>query len=328
LTSYLKKEIKNKDHIPVLKDEVKFFLNIKEGRTYVDGTFGAGGHSSMILSSAKCKLYAIDRDPKIKLYSKKFEKKYPNDFKLIEGNIGNLKNLLKDQGVNQIDGGILFDLGVSSMQLDNANRGFSFRYDGPLDMRMGLDGPTAAEIIEKSDEKTLSDIIYKFGEEPKSRKIAKAIVNYKKNKTIESTLELAEIVRNSIGYSKNKKIDPATRTFQAFRIKVNNELEEIKKALEATKDLLVPGARLVVISFHSLEDKIVKSFLKKHSGLGANPYRHSLSAINNLSNKKIIFNLLTKNIIKNSDEKNKINIRARSAKLRAAERISNMADAA
>ena len=328
MTSNLRKETKNKSHIPVLRDEVKFFLNIKKGKTFVDGTFGAGGHSSMILSSARCKLYAIDRDPKIKIYAKKFEKKYPNNFKLIEGNIGNLKKLLNDQGVNQIDGGILFDLGVSSMQLDNADRGFSFRYDGPLDMRMDLNGPTAAEIIENSDEKTLSDIIYKLGEEPKSRKIAKAIVNYKKDKTIESTLELAEIIRNSIGYKKNRKIDPATKTFQAFRIKVNNELEEIEKALEATKDLLAPGARLVVISFHSLEDKIIKRFLKTHCGLDANPYRHSLDAFNNFSNKNIIFNLLTKNIIKNSNEKNKINFRARSAKLRAAERIYNMADAA
>tara|TARA_B100000686_G_scaffold89006_2_gene95680 strand:- start:10329 stop:11315 length:987 start_codon:yes stop_codon:yes gene_type:complete len=326
--NYLKKEIKHEDHIPVLGEEVKFYLNIREGRTYVDGTFGGGGHSSMILSAAKCNLYSIDRDPKIKIYAKKLKKKYPNNFKLIEGNIGNLKSLLKGQGVDQIDGGILFDLGVSSMQLDNADRGFSFRYDGPLDMRMGLNGPTAAEIIEKSDENTISDIIYKLGEEPKSRKIAKAIVSYKNNKTIESTIELAEIVRNSIGYKKNRKIDPATKTFQAFRIKVNNELEEIKSALEAAKNLLVPGARLVVISFHSLEDKIVKNFLKTYSGLDANPYRHSLNAINNLSNKNVIFNLLTKNVIKISNEENKINIRARSARLRAAEKICNIADVA
>jgi len=322
------KDIKRLSHIPVLKEEVKYFLNIKQGKTYVDGTFGAGGHSSMILSSADCNLYSIDRDPNIKIYAQNLEKKYPKNFKLIEGNIGNLKILLEKNGIDKIDGGILFDFGVSSMQLDNAERGFSFRYDGPLDMRMSKIGPTAAEIIEKSDERTLSNIIYKLGEEPKSRKIAKAIVNYRKNKSIKTTFELANIVRGATGIIKNKKIDPATKTFQAIRIKVNNELEEIKKALEDTKDLLAPGARLVIISFHSLEDKIVKNFLKINCGLTSNPYRHSVDVFSKFSDKNTLFKLLTKKIVKNNERNNKTNPRARSAKLRAAEKISNFADAA
>tara|TARA_B100000131_G_scaffold183502_1_gene176927 strand:+ start:982 stop:1962 length:981 start_codon:yes stop_codon:yes gene_type:complete len=322
------KDTKNVDHIPVLEEEVKFFLNIRKGRTYVDGTFGAGGHSSMILSSADCRLYSIDRDPNIKIYGQKLKKEYPNNFQLIEGNIGNLKVLLEKHGIDKIDGGILFDFGLSSMQIDNSERGFSFRYDGPLDMRMSQEGPTAADIIDEYDEKELSNLIYKYGEEYKSRKIARAIVNYKKNKPITTTFELAKIIREAIGHKSNKKIDPATKTFQAIRIKVNNELEEIKQALEDTKKLLAPGARLVVISFHSLEDKIVKNFLKINCGLIENPYRHSLDIYNNPSDKKIIFSLLTKKTIKSSEKNNKINPRARSAKLRAAEKNSDFADAA
>ena len=319
--------ILNRSHIPVMLEEVKLYLNIKEGHTYVDGTFGAGGHSHMILSSANCKLFAIDRDPNTQRYAKVIKNKYCNNFKLMEGQISNLKMLLKNNGIKKIDGGILFDLGISSMQVDNANRGFSFNKDGPLDMRMGLKGQTAAQIIDESDEKTLSDIIYNYGEEHHSRRIAKAIVNYKKNKVIKTTLELAEIVRSAIGNKSNNKIDPATKTFQAFRIKVNNELEEIKNALNVARDILAPGARLVVISFHSLEDKIVKTFFKTNSGLNDNPYRHSLDVYKN-KNKKPEFTILTKKVVKASLEEVKVNFRARSAKLRAVEKINNFAEAA
>ena len=251
------KNVLKNSHTPVLYEKVLENLNIRDGLTYVDGTFGAGGHTNMILSSANCNVISIDRDPSVEIFAKKIKKKFPNNFKYIAGNIGRLKFLLKSSGISSIDGGILFDLGVSSMQIDNADRGFSFKNDGPLDMRMEKIGKSAEDIVNQTDEKTLNDIIYTLGEEKKARKIANAIVNYRKDRSITTTLELANIVRSAIGNNPKLKIDPATKTFQALRIKVNDELGEIEKALNDAEILLAPGARLVVISFHSLEDKIV-----------------------------------------------------------------------
>ncbi|MBT3940375.1 MAG: 16S rRNA (cytosine(1402)-N(4))-methyltransferase RsmH [Pelagibacterales bacterium] len=315
-------------HIPVLADEVAKNLNIRNGLTYVDGTYGAGGHTEMILSSANCNVVSIDRDPSVKIYADKTKNKYPNNFKLITGNIGRLKFLLESNGIENIDGGILFDLGVSSMQIDNAKRGFSFRYDGPLDMRMENSGKSAAEIINESDEKTLNDIIFTLGEERKARRIANAIVHYRKNKLITTTFELAQIVRSAIGKNPKLKIDPATKTFQALRIKVNNELTEIEKALNDAEDLLSPGARLVVICFHSLEDKIVKNFIKVRSGFTPNPHRHSASIYSSLDKEKPSFKQITKKVVIADNKEIYINSRSRSAKLRAAERLNNMENAA
>ena len=322
-----KTNLKN-SHVPVLAKEVIKNLNIRDGLTYVDGTFGAGGHSNMILSSATCNLVSIDRDPSVSIYADKTRKIFPNNFKLINGNIGRLKFLLENNGIKNIDGGILFDLGVSSMQIDNAKRGFSFRYDGPLDMRMENSGQSAADIINESDERTLNDIIFTLGEERKARRIANAIVEYRKNKLITSTFELAQIVRSAIGKNPKLKIDPATKTFQALRIKVNNELLEIEKALNDAEDLLSPGARLVVICFHSLEDKIVKNFIKTRSGLTPNPYRHSAKIYSNINKDTPSFKSITKKVIIADNKEIQINSRSRSAKLRAAERLNKMENAA
>ena len=322
-----KTNLKN-SHVPVLAKEVIKNLNIRDGLTYVDGTFGAGGHSNMILSSATCNLVSIDRDPSVSIYADKTRKIFPNNFKLINGNIGRLKFLLENNGIKNIDGGILFDLGVSSMQIDNAKRGFSFRYDGPLDMRMENSGQSAADIINESDERTLNDIIFTLGEERKARRIANAIVEYRKNKLITSTFELAQIVRSAIGKNPKLKIDPATKTFQALRIKVNNELLEIEKALNDAEDLLSPGARLVVICFHSLEDKIVKNFIKTRSGLTPNPHRHSAKIYSNINKDIPSFKSITKKVVIADDKEIQINSRSRSAKLRAAEKLNKMENAA
>lgn len=311
-------------HTPVLSEEVIENLNIRDGLTYVDGTFGAGGHTKMILSSANCNVISIDRDPTVQILTKKIKSKFPNNFKFIAGNIGRLKFLLKSNGISSIDGGILFDLGVSSMQIDNPDRGFSFKNDGPLDMRMEKIGKSAEDIINKADEKTLNDIIYTLGEERKARRIANAIVSYRKNKSITSTMELANIVRTAIGNNSKLKIDPATKTFQALRIKVNDELDEIENALSDAENLLAPGARLVVICFHSLEDKIVKNFLRKKSGLNPNPHRHSVNIYSKTEKQKPSFKLITKKVLIASNKELSFNYRARSAKLRCAEKLNNL----
>ena len=318
------KSILKNNHTPVLAETVLENLNIRDGLTYVDGTFGAGGHTNMILSAANCNVISIDRDPSVKTFQKEIQYRFPDNFKFIAGNIGRLKFLLKSNGISSIDGGILFDLGVSSMQIDNPDRGFSFKNDGPLDMRMDQIGKSAEELINKTDEKTLNDIIYTLGEEKKARRIARAIVNHRKNKPITSTLELSNLIRNTIGNNPKLKIDPATKTFQALRIKVNNELDEIEKALRDAEKLLAPGARLVVISFHSLEDKIVKKFLRSKSGLNPNPHRHSASIYSKDVKNKPSFKLITKKVLLASDEELNSNIRARSAKLRCAEKLNNM----
>ena len=318
------KNILKNSHTPVLYEKVLENLNIRDGLTYVDGTFGAGGHTNMILSSANCNVISIDRDPSVEIFTKKIKKKFPNNFKYIAGNIGRLKFLLKSIGISSIDGGILFDLGVSSMQIDNADRGFSFKNDGPLDMRMEKIGKSAEDIVNQTDEKTLNDIIYTLGEEKKARKIANAIVNYRKDRSITTTLELANIVRSAIGNNPKLKIDPATKTFQALRIKVNDELGEIEKALNDAEILLAPGARLVVISFHSLEDKIVKTFLRKKSGLNPNPHRHSVNIYSKAEKQRPSFKLITKKVLIASDEELSLNYRARSAKLRCAEKLNNL----
>ena len=322
------KSVLKNNHTPVLSEKVLENLNIRDGLTYVDGTFGAGGHTNMILSAANCNVVSIDRDPAVKIFTKKVQNNFPENFKFIAGNIGRLKFLLKGNGISNIDGGILFDLGVSSMQIDNAERGFSFKNDGPLDMRMEKIGTSAEDIVNKADEKTLNDIIYTLGDEKKARRIANAIVKYRKTKSITTTLELAKIVRSSIGNNPKLKIDPATKTFQALRIQVNNELNEINSALKDAENLLAPGARLVVICFHSLEDKIVKNFLRSRSGLNSNPSRHFANIYSKLINNNPTFKLITKKVLTASNEELRTNIRARSAKLRCAEKLYSLEDAA
>ncbi len=259
-------------HIPVLLPEVVGAIAPKDGGIYVDGTFGAGGYSRAILAAAECTLYAIDRDPSARTAAEAVASSFPGRFHFLPGRFGDMADLLPPEVHGRIDG-IALDIGVSSMQLDQAERGFSFQKDGPLDMRMGGDVPTAADLVNTLPEAELADLIYTYGEERASRRVAAAIVAARAEKPFATTLELAACVRSAVRPSKDG-IDPATRTFQALRIAVNDELGELERALAAAEALLAPGGVLAVVSFHSLEDRIVKRFMDAKSGRAAAPSRH------------------------------------------------------
>ena len=252
--------------------EVLQAMQPKDGEIYVDGTFGAGGYSRALLESSQCKVYAIDRDPNVAAMAQKLAQAFPNRFFWIAGNFSDMIELLAGHGITSVNG-IVLDIGVSSMQIDNPERGFSFRTDGPLDMRMSVDGQTAADLINKSDEEELADILYYYGEERKSRQIARAIITARTTTPITRTQQLADIVRRVLGRSKDGT-DPSTRTFQALRIRVNNELGELEQALKSAQTLLNEGGRLVVVTFHSLEDRIVKQFFQSRSGETRGGSRH------------------------------------------------------
>jgi len=243
-------------HLPVLLDEVIDALALQAGDVYVDGTFGAGGYTRAALAKGIAQAYGFDRDPTAIADAFKDDR-----LTLIEERFGQMDEALAARGVSTVDA-IALDIGVSSMQLDRAERGFSFQSDGPLDMRMGNDGPTAADFLNSADEAEIADVLYRYGEEPKSRRIARAIVA---GRPLERTAQLAEIVRRAVGYHPGAK-DPATRAFQAIRIHVNGELDELDAGLRAAERLLKPGGRLAVVSFHSLEDRAVKRFLRERSG--------------------------------------------------------------
>ena len=245
---------KELQHKPVMCEEVLSILNPSDGCVYLDGTLGAGGHSRKILESADCSVVGIDKDPTAIELCRDLEKQYGNKFLSINGSFGNLSQHLNSIGINKIDG-ILLDLGTSSMQLGTPERGFSFQFDAPLDMRMTQTGERAYDIINSLSEDSLADIIFYFGEERRSRKIAKAIVNKRKIKKIKTTFDLNEIIL-SVKKANNKKIHPATKTFQALRIYINNELKDLYEALISIEKVLSEKGRLVVISFHSLEDRI------------------------------------------------------------------------
>ena len=301
-------------HKPVMLNEVLENLAPKKGGVYLDGTFGAGGYSRAILESANCKLYAIDRDATAKKFAENLEKKFPKNFTFISGNFSNCEELLKERNVTELDG-MVFDIGVSSMQFDDMMRGFSFDSDAKLDMRMDQTSyPSAYEIVNEGSEEELAQIIKEFGEEPKAKLIARKIIAARAAQPITSCRDLANIVRSLyVGYSKT---DPATRTFQALRIFVNQELDELKAALASSLGLLKKGGRLVVVSFHSLEDSIVKSFLKKEAGLDQTFSRYQPVVESQKSPKN--FEILTKSAIAPSKEEIAANPRARSAKMRVA----------
>ena len=248
-------------HIPVLMDDVLDTLAVKDGDMIVDGTFGGGGYTRQILQAANCKVTGIDRDPDAVKRGQDLAAE--NDrFAIIKGCFGDMASLLP----HRVDG-IVLDLGVSSFQLDQAERGFSFIQDGPLDMRMGDEGPNAAELVNTLPEKEIADILYQYGEERKSRRIAARIVERRKTEPFETTLDLANLIENTLGRKKKPKdAHPATRSFQALRIAVNDELGELDRALKASIKCLKPGGRLVVVSFHSLEDRRVKTFFREKSG--------------------------------------------------------------
>jgi len=304
-------------HIPVMLNEVLSSLSLHPNGIYVDGTFGMGGYSRAILQQASCAVFGIDRDPQAVKLGWDLEQENSR-FKMIHGRFSEMKELLQSQGIEAVDG-IALDLGVSSPQLDQKERGFSFRFEGPLDMRMGQEGATAAEIVNHYSEEQLSDIIFNYGEERYARRIARAIVKTRAEEMINTTLRLADIVRSVVPKSRDG-IDPATRTFQGLRIYINRELEELSEGLEAAEALLAPGGRLVVVSFHSLEDRMVKDFFRKKSQAPKHVSRH-LPMLPTFSHSTL--KVLTAKPLQATAEEVSTNPRSRSAKLRVAEKLEN-----
>ena len=296
-------------HIPVMLKEVLQYLNPQNGETYVDATFGNGGYTKSILEATSCKVIALDRDPNVIVRANEFKNMYGNRFDFRSGKFGDFLDLVPEK-IN----GAVFDIGVSSMQLDNADRGFSFSKQADLDMRMSCEGISAKDIVNSLSEKELADMIYNYGEERKSRQIAQKIVEYRRKKKIETTTELAEIIYTVI-HRKAGEIDPATRTFQALRIAVNDELGELERGLAGAANRLLPKGRLVVVDFHSLEDRIVKNYMKENGGrkVKISKYAPELTEDNSL------FCEVSKAIVPAADECQN-NPRARSAKLRFAVR--------
>ncbi len=310
-------------HYSVMLEDVIAHLAPQDGEVYVDGTFGAGGYTKAFLQSADCTVIAIDRDPTALATAEKLQEEFGKRLIFIQGCFGDALEVVQAAGFNRVDGFVL-DVGVSSMQIDQAERGFSFRYDGPLDMRMdGSQGQTAQDIVNNMGEEDLANIIYQYGEERLSRRIAKRIVMERAEEPITSTLQLADIIRSVVPKSPKDKIDPATRTFQALRIAVNDELGELSRALQAAEKLLKQAGRLVVVSFHSLEDGIVKSFMYERSGYVSNNSRHMPPSQNIAAPSSFV--LKKRKAYEPSETEVQENARSRSAKLRVA--VRNDADA-
>ena len=266
-------------HIPVMLEEVITNLAPKNGETYIDCTFGAGGYSRRILSTSNCKLYAIDQDPSVKSYADKLTEKYsPERFIFVNQNFANITNIAKESNLSNVDG-IVFDLGISSMQVDQAERGFSFNKEAKLDMRMSQNGLSAWDVVNNYSEEDLADIIYYYGEEILSRRIAKNIVHNRKLNPINTTLELAKIIHASV--RKKGKTDPATKTFQAIRVYVNDELKVLKKTLVAAYNLLKLDGKLVIVSFQGLEDRIIKDFIQLNANLRVKSCKPTSAEIKN-----------------------------------------------
>jgi 16S rRNA (cytosine1402-N4)-methyltransferase len=301
-------------HVPVLLRQAIDYLAPHDGGVYIDGTFGAGGHAAAILGAADARVIGIDRDSEAITGGEAQVEASGGHLTLVQGQFATLDAIASGLGVAAADG-VVLDLGVSSMQLDTPERGFSFRHDGPLDMRMGRGGPSAADIVAVASERDLADIIFSLGEERHSRAVARAIVAARQERPIVTTGALADIVGRVVHGRSGSDIHPATRTFQALRLFVNDELHELEGGLAAAERILKPGGRLVVISFHSLEDRIVKTFLATGGGsVGGSrhlPERRSEAAT---------FRVLTRRPVAPEAAEIDENPRARSAKLRAAER--------
>lgn len=296
-------------HKPVMLREVLETLSPCDNETYIDATFGAGGYSEAILEKANCSVLALDRDPDARIRSQSFKEKYQDHFTFIEGRFGQMLELVPSQEYD----GIVFDLGVSSPQLDEAERGFSFKGEGPLDMRMEKKGLSAADVINTFDEKELSRILWVYGEERRSRAIARAIVQ---KRPFETTKQLAELIRSIVGFER-PGFDSATRSFQALRLFVNDELGELEKGLQASEKLLKEGGRVVVVSFHSLEDRIVKRYFKERSAGAPQASRF----VPDVPKAKAIFLLKDRKALSPQEEELRENPRARSARLRWAIRV-------
>lgn len=308
-------------HLPVLLAEVVTHIAPEDGGVYVDGTFGAGGYTRAILAAAECRVVAIDRDPTAIAGGQAMVEASDGRLTLVHDRFSELEEVAERLGLTGRIDGVVLDIGVSSMQIDEGERGFSFRRDGPLDMRMSKEGPSAADLVATLSETDLANLIYRFGEERHSRAVARAIVAARQVEPITRTLQLAEIVAKVV-WAKPHEPHPATRTFQALRIAVNDELGELARALTAAERVLKPGGRLVVVTFHSLEDRIVKTFLANRAKANAGSRHMPLAASAPTS-----FRLVARGAVEPGEAELSVNPRARSAKLRAGERTEAPAHA-
>lgn len=303
-------------HLPVLLPQVLAALAPAPGATFIDGTFGAGGYSRGLLEScADVRVLAIDRDPTAIAAGAHLVATHPDRLKLVQGRFGDLDVIAREAGWAPVDG-VVLDVGVSSMQLDEPERGFSFQSDGPLDMRMGVDGSTAADVLNTADEALIADVLYRFGDERSSRAIARRIVAARTHKPIARTRELADIVARTLGREKIAGKHAATRTFQALRIYVNDELGELARALVAAERILKPQGRLAVVAFHSLEDGLVKHFLRTRAAPPAAGSRHLPPQAE--TGPQPSFRFLTHRPLSPTAAETDANPRARSARLRFA----------
>lgn len=299
-------------HIPVLIEEVLDALAINTGEAHVDGTFGAGGYSRAMAEKG-ARVFALDRDPDAIAEGQAVAAEH--GITLIHGEFSRMETLLAENGVDKVSG-VTLDIGVSSMQLDRADRGFSFQSDGPLLMTMSQSGMSAADFLNSAAEDDIADVIYRYGEEPKSRRVARAIVAAR---PLERTAQLASVVRRALGHKPHDKKDPATRVFQAIRIHINQELEELERGLEAAEAVLETGGRIAIVTFHSLEDRIVKQFLRRRSGGEAGGSRHLPERAAEVAP---TFERPAKAVRPSAEELAR-NPRARSATLRSAVRTAN-----
>lgn len=304
-------------HIPVLLDEVVAALAPAENEIYVDGTFGGGGYTKAFLEAASCRIIALDRDLEAIERGQELASRY-RGLTLLPGCFGDMADLLSADAVGPV-AGVVLDIGVSSFQIDQDERGFSFMRDGPLDMRMGQVGPSAADIVNLMTEADLANVIFRLGEERQSRRIARLIAERRLEQPIQTTLELADIVEEAVGGRRGKRTHPATLTFQALRMFVNDELGELARGLAAAERILAPGGRLVVVTFHSLEDRLVKRFFRERSGAdaGGSRYRPEKTVQSAPS-----FELINRKAIEPSEAECKANPRARSARLRGGRRTA------
>ncbi len=299
-------------HVPVLLAEVLDELAPKAGETHVDGTFGGGGYARAVLSAADCTLYGIDRDLDAIERAEQMAIKWPRLIPLL-GRFGDLDTLLLNVGVQYVDG-VMLDIGVSSFQIDRGERGFSFMRDGPLDMRMGQSGPCAADVVNHLPQADLAAVIWQLGEERQSRRIAKILCERRLDQPFETTLDLAETIEQAVGGRRGKKTHPATLTFQAIRMYVNDELGELARGLAAAERILRPGGRLVVVTFHSLEDRLVKRFFRSRSGGNGAGSRYMPERS---AGPAPSFELQSRKAIEAGKAETDENPRARSARLRA-----------